>query len=340
MPWATAEGIGVDKAKWLEMAFEIEMYFKPKDKDEDEMMNMVGQQLASLKYTGDCSKRLFRISPDSDRMKEGWVWETEAVIPGGDYADQGTSTLWELASPISLSEEETELACRQTSILEPSFKKKMPEEAAGTNAMPGLHVHVDSRCLLEDERRLVALILVWDKYFNFIQKLTASDKHSDEASKFSRLFSKSYPAIFSHLQKYIAEDGKSWIPARGAKELTQVFVEGEPHDGSDDPHSGYRRQIVNVCHLLDVKCAHDYPEKNDVPKFGAIEFRGFDATLGRGLRLIMLLMQHVVQVFCSIDLDKLLELVTAKEPDVHDLLKLLGVNDIIKKHKFGWNSEK
>jgi len=341
-PWNPGEkmlSIGVKGQEWLPVAYEIEVYYRHPDEEWTAMTQHVRDKF-KVETSGECPDRMFAISPSSSDMATSWVMDKESPRADG-------TTMWEISSPYDLTEEETELSCRQTHMLS-DFYKKPAESNPLPERRPGLHVHVGSKCLTKDaseERRLVALLLVWDKYFVAILVLTKSSLHAKE-HKFAETIKKKNGALFDYLWDYVNETG--FKAAKGVKSLTDKFVELEPQSGSPgDPHDGYRRFAANVCHLLDVKCGHHYPEKNQVKKFGALEFRGFDAALGELARFIIMIVQRFVQSFCHKSIEDLHKVLVAgdgdrKEPsnDVRRLLEFLGLKEIPSHPSTGEDHEK
>merc|ERR1719162_1949323 len=106
---------------------------------------------------------------------------------------------------------------------------------------------------------------------------------------------------------YMTKDG--WKEPDEDEPLGDVFTDNggrKDMNGDKENADGWRRLEVNICHLLHVKCAHDLPEKEApaVPKFGALEFRGFDPNIGEPLRMIVTLLERLVQFGCSASLEK------------------------------------
>jgi len=239
---------------------------------------------------------LFKVKKKSD--SKSWKWELEKNIKGKPY-------MFEASSPQGLRENETEIAIAQSDILNQYFSKHPSKKALGgkpnpwEDDPPGLHVHVMSKCLLEDVRRLVAVLLIWERFDEAIYRLTGTTLHTGAASLKAASVSKKSKVILDHLFTYITKDGWS---DHEHEELGSFFMKHESAsdmDGDKTDADGFRRFEVNVCHLLHVKCAHKLPQKNRVPKFGALEFRGFDPNVGEPLRLIILLVERLVQFACT-----------------------------------------
>jgi len=322
--------LGLPDETFLPMAFEIEAYFTEELKSDDDMLELAKTKFSDITRQGQCSERMFEVKADHDNEKGSWVWEKE-------LEGRSEQSMWEMSSPIDLSNEEVELGCIQTAAFQKAFSKQIPEFAnprTRVDAMsnpPGLHAHVAAKCLLTDERRLVALLLTWDNLFSEIQKITGSEMHTQKKfSRFAETYHQKNPDLYEWLKGYVNK--KSFTPGVGVERLEEKFNELETAmgGGNADPHNGYRRFELNVCHLLNVPCAHNWAKKNKVPKFGGIEFRGFDSMLGEELRLVLMLMQRSVQTFCSKDLEELHAIVVIKDPkeQAEEFLKLLGMEKL------------
>lgn len=302
-PWDSTISIGASGKDWLPVAIEIELYSRTPDKSMEDIRERIETKFKAIEHSGDCPERMFKVSTDSAAIKTGWIFELESPQPG-------TNAMWEITTPVNLTQQETEIVCLQTHKLTKDFSKADDSGFARPERRPGLHVHVGSKCLLEDERKLVALLLVWDKYYEALLTLTQSQLHKKE-HKFANTIREKSPNLYDQIwQEYLTAEG--FTPEQGHKgtHLTKIFQDFETATSAGrDDHDGFRRYIVNVCHLLNVKCAHNYPEKNKVPKFGALEFRGFDAALGELVRFIVMIAERTVQNFCQKDLS-----------DIHELL--------------------
>jgi len=115
-----------------------------------------------------------------------------------------------------------------------------------------------------------------------------------------------------------------------AEAVTALFVEQiEGIDNIKDERDGYRNFAINVCHLLDMDCCQNCT-KNDIPKFGAVEFRMFNSEFGASMRLAIMLFQRIVQQSCTAPLEKLrsMTLNLHEEPakDVAPLLDFLEMD--------------
>jgi hypothetical protein len=254
-----------------------------------------------------CADKLFRADKDDD--EKAWMWELEKGMHKGE---ENKPIFFESSSPQAMEENETEVAIVQTAQLERFFSKHpfKASEDDWDKDPPGTHIHVLSKCLVKgdkgDVRRLVGLLLIWERFDTAIYKITGTTLHLGEARLKAAPIEKKSPAVLKHLLSYITEDG--WKePEGGDKSLAKFYNEHESRKemkGDNKDADGFRRFEVNVCHLLHIKCAHDLPEKEApaVPKFGALEFRGFDPMVGEALRLVVMLVQRLVQFACSASL--------------------------------------
>jgi len=246
-----------------------------------------------------------------DDDEHSWMFELEKHEKDRPY-------MFEASSPQEMgSENETEIAIAMSGVLDQYFSKHpMPSlrnsnswEDKGDNGTPdppGLHVHVMGKCLLSDVRRLVAVLLIWERFDEAIYAITGMTLHQGEAGLKAAALKDKSTSVLEHLQSYITKDG--WKDPESDEPLGEVFTDHGSRDemkGDKENADGWRRLEVNICHLLHVKCAHDLPEKEApaVPKFGALEFRGFDPNVGEPLRLIVMLVERLVQFGCSAPLD-------------------------------------
>jgi hypothetical protein len=302
---------------WLPVSFEIEMYpldstkelrvpgLTPEDALNDGMELFTEKVVKSVKRNppDSCSDALFTVDKDDD--EHAWMWELEKDEKDRPY-------MFEASSPQAMTENETEIAITQSVFLQKYFSKYPAKELRGKNSWeaeddpPGLHIHVASKCLLKDVRRLVAVLLIWERFDDAIYAVTGMTLHKGKAGLKAAPIDEKSPEVLNHLLSYIEKDG--WKEPDENKPLGEFYVDHgsrkEMHGDKEDA-DGYRRFEVNVCHLLHIKCAHDLPEKEApaVPKFGALEFRGFDPTIGEPLRLIIILVQRLVQFGCAASLD-------------------------------------
>jgi hypothetical protein len=325
---APPEKIGYKNEPWQAVSFEIEMY--PLDTTKELRKPGMGPKrilkegaklfkdkvITSVERDppDSCDDRLFKVKEEDD--ENSWMFELEKHVIDRPY-------MFEASSPQEMGENETEIAITQSGILDNYFSKHPDPSLRDSNAWevkgdteghgdpdipdpPGLHVHVMSKCMLKDVRRLVATLLIWEKFDEAIYKLTGMTLHKGKAGLKAKALEDKSPAVFKHLLSYITKDG--WKKPDEDDPLGDVFTE---HGGRKEMHGdkldadGWRRLEVNICHLLHVKCAHDLPDKEApaVPKFGALEFRGFDPNVGEPLRLIVTLVERLVQFGCSASLE-------------------------------------
>jgi hypothetical protein len=249
-----------------------------------------------------------------------WNWEREN--------DRG---MLELASPCNLSEQEAIFA---THIFDHAKFRD--------HFYPGdsFHIHVDSRCFEKDDKKLVGLLLMWEHFYDKLLNITSSRR-------------KSIPAYASKIQdkspELLAMLHQRWLNKSAAKHesLSDAFVrlESTLRSGRDRhlplapqrERDGFRNMAVNVCHLLDVKCCLDCV-KNDVPKFGALEFRAFDAAFPESI-LFISLAERLVQTVCEApyeQIEPLLALPGAAQPtDAKQLLEFLQLDPVEFLRAFG-----
>jgi len=306
-------GVCVKEAEWLNVSFEIEMYalesntelkekgLEPNDALKKGMAQFKAEILGSVTRDppDSCNDALFDVHSDDD--EHSWMWELEKHEIDKPY-------MMEASSPQAMTQNETEIAITQTSKLQNLFSKYPAGYTDKSNPWekdpPGLHVHVASKCLLQDVKRIVAVLLIWERFDSAIYKLTGSTLHEGEAGLKAAPISEKSPKLLAHLLSYITKDG--WSSPSDDEALGDylnkpaVSSRSNMHGDKEDA-DGFRRFEVNVCHLLHVKCAHDLPEKEapQVPKFGALEFRGFDPIIGEPLRLIIMLVVRLVQFGCN-----------------------------------------
>jgi hypothetical protein len=303
--------MGYKDESWQPVSFEIEMFPREHaklqelgphdalntgiDMFREQVLKSVDEEVDSA-----CTPALFKVKKESD--EDSWMWEMEKHEANKPY-------MFEASSPQAMEENETEIAIVQSSMLEQNFSK-YPKVKDDKNPWdddpPGLHVHVLAKCLIEgdkgDVRRLVAALLIWERFDKQIYEMVGTTLHVGEASLKAAPISEKSPRVLSHLRKYVTQNG--WSEPNENRTLGKFFSENENKDkmhGDKTNADGYRRFEVNVCHLLHIKCAHDLPDKEApaVPKFGALEFRGFDPMVGQPLRLIVMLVQRLVQFACS-----------------------------------------
>lgn len=237
-----------------------------------------------------------RVLVDNITLWDHWVWEPETYVPG----------MCEISSPIELLEGEAELAITAAVNVAGRFK---------VGPMRGeFHVNVEARCLLEDER-LSALLLIWERHHAAIRALVL--KHCGNASRcqwerYGTDFSARSLAETNH--GFLAHLQNRWENRHAVKNqtLTEHMRQiGDPFvpEASSVPknNQGWRDFAINVCHLLDIPCCKDC-FKNNVPKFGSLEFRifygNFDETSGghnlkKSFRLFVALAERLVQATCE-----------------------------------------
>jgi len=303
--------MGYQDEPWQPVSFEIEMFprkqanldnlkpdealVKGQDMFRDDILKTVEQEEDSS-----CTSALFKVKQDDD--ESSWMWEQEKGEEGKPY-------MFEASSPQAMEENETEIAIVQTSRLATNFSKyPAADDNPWSDDPPGLHVHVLSKCLIEgdkgDVRRLVAALLIWERFDDKIYEMVGTTLHVGEASLKAAPISEKSPRVLSYLRKYVTENGWS-VPDQKLGDFFNKNGGKDKMHGDKTAADGYRRFEVNVCHLLHVKCAHNLPDKEapTVSKFGALEFRGFDPVIGEPLRLIVMLVQRLVQFACSAPLD-------------------------------------
>jgi hypothetical protein len=319
---APASQMGYKGEDWQAVSFEIEMYpledneplrkpgMGPKEVLKAGMDLFEDKVLKSVERDppDSCDDRLFKVKEEDD--EQSWMFELEKHEIDRPY-------MMEASSPQEMGENETEIAITQTGLFDKYFSKHPSPTLRGDNSWevkgdngipdpPGLHVHVMSKCMLKDVRRLVATLLIWERFDDAIYERTGMTLHKGEAGLKAKPVADKSPAVFKHLRSYITKDG--WKEPDADEPLGDVFTDHgsrKEMNGDKENADGWRRLEVNICHLLHVKCAHDLPEKEApaVPKFGALEFRGFDPNIGEPLRLIVSLVQKLVQFGCSAPLD-------------------------------------
>lgn len=245
---------------------------------------------------------------DEETPQNVWIYEREGPIG-----------VLELSSPIDLSEEEVEFGL--SLLADRRFQKAF--KVSNT----GLHFHVDSRCLLKDEQRVVGLLLIWERFHDAIATLTRSNR-SGGVSAAAKLAYKN-PELLQYLQMRWMNPSKFQEPLKeGFRRLSnQTKTTSSEKKKNRD---GYRNFAVNVCHLLDVDCCRNC-SKNMVPKFGGLEFRLFDANFDRERnRHCFAIPQRLVQATCVTPLDSMMHLVslpnTPSPTDTRDLLAFLDLD--------------
>jgi hypothetical protein len=201
--------------------------------------------------------------------------------------------LYELVAPWLGADAEAQTSIGITDRLGKSF---------GGGRFAALHLHVDGRCLLSGVK-LTTLLLLWERYHYAIMPLVA---HRPSATTYGPAIAKKHPDLLVALQEH-------WLKrtaqpsSNSSAEVESLFV--SHHDGmfehanlgvlaSMAERDGYRNFAINVCHLLQIRCCRAC-DKNQAPKHGLVEFRIFDVTYGERLRLLMQLVQRMVQHSCA-----------------------------------------
>jgi len=316
--------------KWHPISFEAE-FWNP-DFRNSSCTEVGSKVLQAIQEVPDLhSTRLHELHFKSDRdlvdnitLWDHWVWEPESYIPG----------MCEISSPIELLEGEAELAIAAAVNVAGQFQ---------VGPMRGeFHVNVEARCLLEDER-LSALLLIWEKHHAAIRTLVlknCGDAFRCQMERYGTDFSarslaESNYGLVAHLQN--RWETRRIIPNETLTEhirrIGEPFV---PVQSTVPKHNqGWRDFAINVCHLLDIPCCRDC-FKNDVPKFGSLEFRifygNFDESsdghsLKKSFRLFVALAERLVQATCERPTSELtpfmlLQGVTAA-PDLTSLVEFL-----------------
>jgi hypothetical protein len=240
---------------------------------------------------------------------------------------QSTGQL-ELASPTSLARDETLFALSMYASLSSDFSTVGETDGRGS----GTHIHVDAKCLLKDQRRLLALLLIWERFYKGLVKVMHADRRClkqyagsltevmpDFVKKLRKLWSTSAPDL--NLKSYFADV---------AKQLPPPSKKVEEYCKAPDmvKNTGLRNFGMNICHVLDVDCCRDC-DKNNVPKFGALEFRIFKASLGNALQNQTKLVQRLIQSACGWKLNKLNKMIISEdlkqEDNIDDLLRFLKI---------------
>jgi hypothetical protein len=317
--WATNDKISPEAAATLEATNnqDVEIIIDPQVPKLMKELNHTLKSVKIAKGQGDVQKmRKLNIKKDHEAKDVNAAWNLEV--------EDRRSMQLELASPTALTEKEAEFAMKLTHNLEGEFESKSLKEGRGS----ATHIHIQSKCLTNDnELRLVALILIWERFHPEIVKLFKCQRHcledyaasiKDRSTQALRKLqdfweAKSLDGQQGGMTGYFTEFEKSLPDPTQAKVAKCNF---EPAG------TGLRNFAVNVCHLLDVNCCKDC-SKNDAPKFGAIEFRVFKGALGNALQAQVSLVQRLVQASCTMDIDKLDEMVLKKEHDTADSAEAL-----------------
>lgn len=228
-----------------------------------------------------------------------WNWEVESA-----------KGMMEISTPVNLTEEEVSYTLGATNLLDGPF---VPGEA--------FQFHIEANCLLKDSRRLVALLLIWERFHSTLESLLSIDRRSRWS--YAATIANKNPELLNHLQaRWLGDPEAQAEPIDLAFRRLESSIRFPTADGklhSDlklNLRNGYRTFALNLCHLLDIDCCVDC-EKNLVKKFGAIEFRVFDSQFGHGLLLMSALGQRLIQSTCAIS--------EFDDPSLRNLLMLPGV---------------
>lgn len=256
---------------------------------------------------------LLKHSHDEALSQHVWLFERE-----------NARGMLELSSPIDLLENEADFVVGVW-----SNQKFTSLFSTGES----FHVHVDARCLLQEERRTLGLILIWERFYDAVASLTQV-KRPGVKSYAAKLADKN-PELLQHLQNQWTNPRDNPEPLkhifkRFENQTTFGQTVGWPLAPSTE-RDGYRNCGMNVCHLLEVDCCQNC-SKNLVPKFGGIEFRLFDASFDRERnRHYLALVQRLVQSSCSANLDSIDDLISSPQTstvanDASKLLKFLQLD--------------
>lgn len=228
------------------------------------------------------------------RSKDKWLLEYE-----DSCADQ-----FELSSPIAMTEEETQISI--------NLSKALVGKLHG-GPCSALHIHIDSHCLSE-ERRLLRLLLIMEQFHD---QLAETVRSADCQKSWSASMPRNNPRLLRDLRR-------SWH-RNSSKEgfLVKLF---HKHSNSFeveelDEYQGYRNLAVNVCHLLDVPCCMDCG-KNNVAKFGYLEFRLFNSEFGSNMELAISLAQRLTKAACTLPLNDLDSLIAPDKDEVPHISSL------------------
>lgn len=241
--------IGISDQLWLPVSFEIEMFQMANysqhiltDVDLKHSAELVRRALLSVEVpsmlrSSNISK--LHVKDEHLAVDDYGAWNLEKEDTSTWYP--GTQ---ELASPISLSKSEFLLAADMTHRLAPNYAGIRPGSVGSEGST---HVHVDSRCLLDDERRLAGMLLMWENFHTHLLTLTqcvaecAQMQNTWDGPIAHRL-----PELIPALQRRWASSlasppeslQSSFLRLRG-KMKGCVFANG-------DPRGGYRHLPVNI----------------------------------------------------------------------------------------------
>jgi len=330
--YSETESLGLVGHDWLPMSIEVEMVECPWMASP--VSKLLGAETVSMRSDSDVAKWLnltgsiIQESLRQEPMSEVLLQRTSRVkqlrsfhVKDG-HDDEGTLYQWnwepeksgkmelELSSPANLSEEDAKFAINLTK----SFVGKFTGVQYSS-----FQSHVYASCLRSDDR-IVGLLLLWEKFHNALHKLIQLRWRGPD---FARNLSVGNPELLSSLQS-------RWANGTSEESLEDLFRSHEPdirHLRGD--RDGFRNFAVNVCHLLNINCCRNCP-KNDVKKFGALEFRMFNTEFGSPMRLSIMLFQRMVQRSCNVPLAELrrMTLNLGGEPaaDATDLFEFLGMD--------------
>lgn len=313
-PQKAMSHIGLAAQPWLPMS--IEMEFCSSDKAITEALTSNESSLSALPdhmrlVIEESSQVVHRILNSSAlpvgskqagmrilSIKKGHdVYET-SQLSTWIYEREGQEGKLELSSPIDLSENEVEFAFNVWS--DSNFKHAFLQKG-------GCHMHVDARCLLGNDQRLVALLLMWER-FHDAMKSRMHIQNKGKSAYAAKLADKN-PELLRYLQMRLMHPDGHQEPLKEAfkrfENLTTIGKEQSWDKAPDPERDGYRNCALNVCHLIDVDCCKDCP-KNLVPKFGGLEFRMFFSTFDHErARHYAAVAQRLVQTACSVPLESM-----------------------------------
>lgn len=299
-------GIGLPFKPWRTVGLELEMQpLKSKPLTfVDASLNIRGALATAVASKGLAANK-YRMS---QLRSLGQLMTKEEGLTRLDWSfieETDPGLLYELVGPMLGSEEEVDFAV--------SVSDQLSQYFEGGN-FAGLHVTVDSKCLLAGHGEgLIALLLIWEHYHSALARTFA---HRPSIAVYAHPLADKHPTLLAYLQdrwEQGSQSQKEDLPAAfrrlasSMKGATGPLVDAPERDG-------YRNFAVNVCHLLPVDCCWEC-EKNHVTKHGGLEFRLFDFTHGRKLRSAITVAERLVQSLCSMP----------PKPDLRPLLALPGI---------------
>lgn len=319
--------IGLKGYPWHAMGMELEM----QPLDNADWKNNFSH--AALLIRRALTKTVPCVGATPERQKQLQYLETQkyerimrkAIPHWTMHEETDPGPLYELVAPWLGADAEAQTSVSITDLLSKDF---------GGGRFAALHLHVDGRCLVSGVK-LATLLLLWERYHNAIMPLVA---HRPSAKTYGPALATKHPDLLVALQKH-------WLK-RTAQPSSNSSVEVEDlfvslHDGmfkhanlgvlaSMAERDGYRNFAINVCHLLNIRCCRAC-DKNQAPKHGLVEFRIFDVTYGERLRLLMQLVQRMVQHSCADEQDPSLKshlFLPGVEPEqnLEPLLKFLAID--------------